>query len=209
MKTKGVIILLLTLMGVATAARSQKLIEYTSGMGSRDPQRPSVWILYKDVVATHEGMTLYADSAHYDTELNSFTAFRDIVIRLSDTTTIYGDRLFYDGNTRVIDIWADTVVLIDGGNVLKANHLTYERNTSTGSCSYPLVKVRIHFATRSGVLSNPSRWVSSPTTLSVWVIHAFSSSISFCLSSNDSLYMSSVMNQFVPCLACREPGPHD
>lgn len=131
MKTKGVIILLLSLMGVATAARSQKLIEYTSGMGSRDPQRPSVWILYKDVVATHEGMTLYADSAHYDTELNSFTAFRDIVIRLSDTTTIYGDRLFYDGNTRVIDIWADTVVLIDGGNVLRANHLTYERNTST------------------------------------------------------------------------------
>ena len=133
MKTKGVIILLLSLLGVATVARSQKLIEYTSGMGSRDPQQTSVWILYQDVVATHEGMTLYADSAHYDTERNSFTAFRDIVIKLSDTTTIYGDRLFYDGNTRVIDIWADTVVLIDGGNVLKANHLTYERNTSTAA----------------------------------------------------------------------------
>ena len=109
----------------------QRLIEYTSGIGSRDPLRPEVWILYQDVLATHEGMRLDADSAHYDTERNSFTAFRNIVITLTDTTTIYGDRLYYDGNTRIIDIWADTVVLIDGGNVLKANHLTYERNTST------------------------------------------------------------------------------
>ena len=109
----------------------QRLIEYTSGMGSRDPLRPEVWILYQDVLATHEGMRLDADSAHYDTERNSFTAFRNIFITLTDTTTIYGDRLYYDGNTRIIDIWADTVVLIDGGNVLKANHLTYERNTST------------------------------------------------------------------------------
>lgn len=119
------------LLSLGVIAEAQKLIEYTSGMGSRDPERPEVWILYQDVVATHEGMTLNADSAHYDTDKNSFTAFRDVVIRLTDTTTIYGDRLFYDGNTRVIDIWADTVVLVDGGNVLKANHLTYERNTST------------------------------------------------------------------------------
>lgn len=113
------------------AVEAQKLIEYTSGMGSRDPERPEVWILYQHVVATHEGMTLVADSAHYNTEENSFTAFRNIHITLTDTTFIYGDRLFYNGNTRVLDIWADTVLLIDGGTVLKANHLTYERNRST------------------------------------------------------------------------------
>lgn len=124
-------VVLLLLLAWLPASQAQKLIEYTSGMGSRDPERTSVWILYQDVVATHEGMVLTADSAHYDTERNSFTAFRDVVIKLSDTTTIYGDKLFYDGNTRIIDIWADTVVLIDGGNVLKANHMTYERNTST------------------------------------------------------------------------------
>lgn len=123
--------IILILLSLGATAGAQKLIEYTSGMGSRDPLRPEVWILYQDVVATHEGMRLEADSAHYDTERNSFTAFRNIVITLTDTTTIYGDRLYYDGNTRVIDIWADTVVLIDGGNRLKANHLTYERNTST------------------------------------------------------------------------------
>lgn len=119
------------MVAATLTAVGQKLIEYTSGMGSRDPNRPEVWILYQNVVATHEGMTLRADSAHYNTEENSFTAFRNIHITLTDTTFIYGNRLYYDGNTRVLDIWADTVVLIDGGTVLKANHLTYERNRST------------------------------------------------------------------------------
>ena len=127
---RRIIVLLLLLAAVCTA-EAQKLIEYTSGMGSRDPQRPAVWILYQNVVATHEGMILEADSAHYNTEENSFTAFRNIHITLTDTTFIYGNRLFYNGNTRVLDIWADTVVLIDGGTTLKANHLTYERNRST------------------------------------------------------------------------------
>ena len=106
----------------------QKLIEYESGMGSRDPHNHNVWILYKDVVATHEGMVLFADSAHFDMERNSLTAFRNIEIQLSDTTTIFGNRLFYDGDARILDIWADTVVLIDGQTILKANHLTYDRN---------------------------------------------------------------------------------
>ena len=111
-------------------AVGQKLIEYQSGMGSRDPNNPDVWILYQGVTATHEGMTLVADSAHYNTVENSFTAYRHITITLTDTTFIYGRRLYYDGNSRVLDIWDDTVVLVDGGTVLKANHLTYERNES-------------------------------------------------------------------------------
>lgn len=123
---------MLLLLAMATIpAVAQKLIEYNSGMGSRDPGNPDIWILYQDVVATHEGMTLRADSAHYDTRQNSFTAFRNIHITLTDTTFIFGDRLYYDGNTRILDIWADTVVLIDGGTTLKANHLTYERNRAT------------------------------------------------------------------------------
>ncbi len=111
-------------------AVGQKLIEYQSGMGSRDQDNSDVWILYQGVVATHDGMTLEADSAHYNTAENSFTAFRHIAITLTDTTFIYGDRLYYDGNTRVLDIWDDTVVLVDGATVLRANHLTYERNES-------------------------------------------------------------------------------
>lgn len=119
------------LLCLSTVVEAQKLIEYTSGMGSRDPENGDIWILYRQVRATHEGMILNADSAHYNTSENSFTAFRNVVIQLSDTTFIYGDRLYYDGNTRVVDIWADTVVLIDGATSLRANHLTYERNRST------------------------------------------------------------------------------
>ena len=116
---------------LSVAAEAQKLIEYTAGMGSRDPGNSDIWILYRHVRATHEGMILDADSAHYNTRENSFRAFRNVSIQLSDTTFIYGDRLHYDGNTRVVDIWADTVVLIDGNTQLLANHLTYERNRST------------------------------------------------------------------------------
>ena len=128
---KRILLLLLAMLCMPVAVYAQKLIEYRSGMGSRDSGNPDVWILYRHVHATHEGMILDADSAHYNTRENSFTAFRDVEIQLSDTTFIFGDRLYYDGNTRVLDIWADTVVLIDGGTQLLANHLTYERNRAT------------------------------------------------------------------------------
>lgn len=100
-------------------------------MGSRDPQNGDIWILFNGVTAKHEGMTLQSDSAHYNTAENSFTAFGDIIITITDTTFIFGDRLFYDGNTRVVDIWDDTVVMVDGHNNLIANHVTYERNRAT------------------------------------------------------------------------------
>ena len=126
---RAVAVLYLCLTGGYACA--QKMIEYTAGTGSRYPDRANVWVLYNGVKASHEGMTLDADSAHYNTLENSFTAFGDIVIRLTDTTTIWGDSLYYDGNARVVDIWADTVVLVDGETTLKSNHLTYNRNTST------------------------------------------------------------------------------
>ena len=119
------------LLSLGVTAEAQKLIEYTSGMGSRDPENGDIWILYRHVRATHEGMIWEADSAHYNTRENSFLAFRNVAIQLSDTTFIYGSRLHYDGNTRVVDIWDDTVLLLDGGTQLLANHLTYERDRST------------------------------------------------------------------------------
>lgn len=128
---KKIVSIILLALGCSMMAQAQKLIEYTSGMGTRDPENGDIWILYRGVHATHEGMILEADSAHYNTRMNSFTAFRNVAIQLSDTTFIYGDRLYYDGNSRVLDIWADTVVLIDGGTQLLANHLTYERDRAT------------------------------------------------------------------------------
>ena len=62
------------------AAQGQKLITYSAGMGSRDPDDGNIWILFQGVTARHEGMTLRSDSAHYNTQENSFTAFNNIVI---------------------------------------------------------------------------------------------------------------------------------
>ena len=114
---------------------AQKLINYTSGMGTRDIDNPNVWILYQGVRAEHDGMLLFADSALLDMEKNDFTAFRNIEIVISDTTTIWGDQLYYNGNERIAHVWDDTVVLVDGETVLLSPQLKYDRNTSIASYS--------------------------------------------------------------------------
>ncbi len=131
MWNKRTLFLGIILLCAVGSVGAQKLIEYSSGVGSRDPHDGDIWILYRGVTARHDGMVLRSDSAHYNTRENSFTAFGGVTIKLTDTTFIYGDHLFYDGNSRVVDIWDDTVVLIDGSTQLLANHLTYERNRAT------------------------------------------------------------------------------
>ncbi len=113
--------------------RAQRIIQYESGMGTRDPENPNVWILYNKVKARHYGMTLYTDSASFDTKNNIFIAHRKVKMVISDTTTLYGDMAVYDGTTRIAEVWADTVVLIDGKTTLKSDELAYNRNTSTAS----------------------------------------------------------------------------
>ena len=124
------IIFILLFSTLSATTYSQKLIEYQSGMGTRDAKKPDIWVLYNNVTASHDGMDLYADSAHYNTNLNDFTAFRNIKIVLTDTTFIYGDLLFYNGNTRVLEIFGKEVIFIDGNTTLKTDHLQYDRNTN-------------------------------------------------------------------------------
>ena len=135
MLRKTIVTLLLALF-FCIEANAQKVIEYQSGVGSRNADNPDVWILYKTVKATHEGMVLNSDSAHFDTKNNHFTAFGNIVIEISDTTTIFGDELFYNGNTRVVEIWGDEVLLVDGATSLTTNYISYNRNTSTAKYTY-------------------------------------------------------------------------
>ncbi|MCR4660184.1 MAG: hypothetical protein K5650_07810 [Bacteroidales bacterium] len=129
-KTLKIILLAVVTIAALPEVYAQRLIEYTSGMGARDGNNPDVWILYNKVRAKHDDMTLLADSALLNTVQNDFTAYRNIVIELTDTTFIYGDRLYYDGNARVANIWADTVLLVDGSTTLRTNHITYDRNRS-------------------------------------------------------------------------------
>ena len=134
MRVKSLSILFLMLMCVLVpVANGQRIITYESGMGSRDRDNADVWILYQEVKAMHDGMTLFADSATFDTKNNIFTAYRNVVILISDTTTLYGEEAIYDGTTRIADVWGDTVTLVDGRTVLQTDLLSYDRNTSTAS----------------------------------------------------------------------------
>lgn len=122
--------LLPCLLVLPLQVEAQKLITYDAGLGRRDKNNPDVWILCHEVKAEHEGMELYADSALLDNKVNSFTAYGNIEIMLSDTTIIYGSELYYDGQTRIADIWDDTVIFIDGATILYTDHLTFDRNAN-------------------------------------------------------------------------------
>lgn len=116
-----------------SALMAQRIIEYESGMGTRDPGNADIWILYNHVVAFHDGMTLITDSASFDTKNNVFVAYRNVVIHFTDTTTLYGSSAIYDGTTRIADVWGDTVTLVDGKTILKTDIISYDRNSSTAS----------------------------------------------------------------------------
>lgn len=128
-----IILLVIVVAFCVPSVMGQRIIEYESGMGTRDPDNSDVWILYQKVKARHEGMTLYADSATLDTRNNTFRAQRNVKIIISDTTVLYGDQAIYDGITRIADVWGDTVTLIDGKTILKTDLLSYDRNSSTAS----------------------------------------------------------------------------
>lgn len=133
MKLLKIILLPLFSLLCGVALQAQRVITYESGMGSRDPANSDVWVLFQKVKAMHEGMTLYADSATFDTKNNTFRAMRNVKIVISDTTTLYGDNALYDGSSRIADVWGDTVTLIDGRTILTTDLLSYDRNQSTAS----------------------------------------------------------------------------
>ena len=72
----------------ALPVEAQRLIRYEADMGTRDPDNSDIWILYGNVHAYHEGMTLITDSASFDTKNNIFVAHRNVIMHLTDTTTL-------------------------------------------------------------------------------------------------------------------------
>ena len=117
--------LLLCMVALGGGCGAQKLIQYSAGMGSRDPENGDIWILFRGVTATHEGMRLRSDSAHFNTKENSFESFGNVVITLTDTTTIFGDRLFYDGNSRVSNGFVYVSILNSALDCQNLNLITY------------------------------------------------------------------------------------
>lgn len=128
-----IILFVLLLSPCPLTLRAQRVIEYVADMGSRDPDNSDIWILYRNVIAKHDGMTLVTDSATFDTKNNIFNAYGNVRIDITDTTVIFGTMAIYDGTTRIADIWGDTVRLKDGKTLLKTDILSYDRNTFTAS----------------------------------------------------------------------------
>ena len=133
LKWLKILLLVFVVCNTMPTVRAQRVIEYVAGMGTRDPNNTDVWILYQNVKAMHEGMTLYTDSASFDTKNNIFNAYGNVKIEISDTTTLYGDNAIYDGTTRIADVWGDTVRLVDGKTLLRTDILSYDRNSSTAA----------------------------------------------------------------------------
>jgi lipopolysaccharide export system protein LptA len=90
--------------------------------------------LLGDVVFIHEDTRMTCDSAYLFTATNSFRAFSNIFIQVSDTVSIYGDRLDYDGNTRVA-VLSGKVRMVDPQMTLTTSQLIYDLNSNTANYS--------------------------------------------------------------------------
>ena len=123
------LIFLFCFLSASQLLGQKKMITYSSGGGTVDPNNKNVTILFKPVTASHEDMTLFADSALFNSSENSFTAYWNVKIIVNDSITIYGEKLFYDGNTRIVSM-REKVRLIDGEMILTTEELTYDRNTN-------------------------------------------------------------------------------
>lgn len=88
--------------------------------------------LIGNVVFHHEDTRMYCDSAYLNTASNSFKAFSNIFIQVSDTVSIYGDRLDYSGNTRQAVLTGE-VRMIDPQMTLTTNSLIYNMNSNTAT----------------------------------------------------------------------------
>lgn len=88
--------------------------------------------LIGNVVFHHEDTRMYCDSAYLFTATNSFQAFSNIRIEVSDTLDIYGDRLDYDGNTRQAEL-RGRVRMVDPQMTLTTDRLKYDMNSNTAN----------------------------------------------------------------------------
>ncbi len=88
--------------------------------------------LIGDVVFIHEDTRMYCDSAYMYTATNSFKAFSNIFIQVSDTVSIYGDQLDYSGNTRQAELTGN-VVMEDPQMTLTTEAMRYDLNSNTAN----------------------------------------------------------------------------
>lgn len=84
-----------------------------------------------NVIFTHDGATMYCDSAYQYVKSNKIDAFGHVRI-LDKGTTVYGDVLYYNGDTELAKIRGKEVRLVDDKQTLTTQFLDYNLKTSTG-----------------------------------------------------------------------------
>ena len=83
------------------------------------------------VIFTHDGATMYCDSAYQYVKSNKIDAFGHVRI-IDNGTTVYGDVLYYNGDTQLAKIRGKEVRLVDANQTLTTQFLDYNMKTSTG-----------------------------------------------------------------------------
>jgi len=92
---------------------------------------PDAQILNGNVAFSHEGATLYCDSAYFYEASNSFEAFGNVRMYQGDTLSLFSDYAFYDGNEQMA-MARYNVVLKNRKSTLYTDSLNYDRIYSIG-----------------------------------------------------------------------------
>lgn len=87
-------------------------------------------VLIGHVILIQDSTTIYCDSAILDRDYNTFDAYGNVHMVMSDSVELFGDKMFYDGNTKIGEVY-DNITLIDDRATLYTNYLRYNRFTKT------------------------------------------------------------------------------
>ena len=94
-------------------------------------RNPDAQILNGNVAFSHQGATLYCDSAYFYEATNSFEAFSNVRMYQGDTLSLFSDYAYYDGNEQMVEVRFN-VVLKHRQSTLYTDSLNYDRMYGVG-----------------------------------------------------------------------------
>lgn len=120
-------VILLCLSSVAVFSQKPTLIHIEHANQLKKSAGKDAVILEGDVHIRHDSTHFYCDSAYYYEEMNSFDAFQNVHIVVSDSIDMYSRTMKYDGNLRFAEFF-DDVRMMDDSTLLETEYMTYDRD---------------------------------------------------------------------------------
>ncbi len=93
---------------------------------------PEAQILHGNVEFSHNGATLFCDSAHFYDQKNSFEAFGNVRMYQGDTLSLFSEYAYYDGNEHMAMARYDVVMTHREKTKLFTDSLNYDRISNVG-----------------------------------------------------------------------------